>query len=155
MAFIKSVDYFIQPTYIMNYDKKYLYQRIVKAKNFIDKNYLKAIHLDKIYAEACFSKYHFIRLFKISYGISPHQYLIRKRINHAKNELRETEKPVFEIGQHVGFASPASFCHLFKKTTSLTPTEYRNNVRAKDQKRKVSPLSQVPGCYAILHEKIK
>ena len=137
----------------MEYNKKYLYQRIVRAKTFIDNNYSKAIQLDKIITESCFSKYHFIRLFKKAYGISPHQYLIKKRIDHAKKELRETEKTILEICQYIGFESPASFCHLFKKTTSQTPTAYRKKTKAFDLKTKDSPLSQIPGCYAMLHEK--
>lgn len=60
--------------------KIYLYRRIVLAKLFIDEHYAEDIDLDAIAGEASFSKFHFIRLFKMAYGKTPHQYLTRVRI---------------------------------------------------------------------------
>ncbi len=57
------------------YPKVYLYQRIVQAKLFIDRNYADKIDIDNISDEAFFSKFHFIRLFKRIYGKTPYQYL--------------------------------------------------------------------------------
>ena len=67
-----------------DYPKIYLYKRIVQAKLFIDANFSERIDLGNIADEAYFSKFHFIRLFKISYGYTPHQYLTRVRIENAK-----------------------------------------------------------------------
>ena len=54
--------------------KMYLYRRIVEAKLFIDKNYHQKIDLNTISDQACFSKYHFLRLFKKAYGNVPRYY---------------------------------------------------------------------------------
>jgi AraC-like DNA-binding protein len=69
-----------------------LYARIVRAKLFIDENYSSAIDLDTLSKEACFSKYHFLRLFKRTYNKTPYQYLSERRMSASP----EGEKlPVF------------------------------------------------------------
>jgi AraC-like DNA-binding protein len=86
------------------YPKIYLYKRIVQAKIFIDTNYNLDIDLDNISDEACFSKFHFIRLFKKAYGKTPHQYLTVVRIEKAV-ELLQSGQQVSEVCYAVGFDS--------------------------------------------------
>src|SRR5437773_5051678 len=69
------------------YPRQYLYRRIVKAKVFIDAQFSSAIDLDNIADEACFSKFHFVRLFKSIYGKTPHQYLTGIRVDRASEML--------------------------------------------------------------------
>src|SRR5579862_3113040 len=71
------------------YPKYYLYNRLVNAKLFIDKNYNTNINLHNIAREGYFSKFHFIRLFKLIFGHTPHQYLIHVRIENARELLRQ------------------------------------------------------------------
>lgn len=71
------------------YPKFYLYNRIVKAKLFIDRNYNNKINLHNIAQEGYFSKFHFIRLFKLIYGDTPHRYMTRVRIENAKDLLKK------------------------------------------------------------------
>jgi AraC-like DNA-binding protein len=86
------------------YPKIYLYKRIVQAKIFIDTNYHLDIDLDNISDEACFSKFHFIRLFKKAYSKTPHQYLTVVRIEKAV-ELLQSGQQVSEVCYAVGFDS--------------------------------------------------
>ncbi|HYG50869.1 MAG TPA: AraC family transcriptional regulator [Flavobacteriales bacterium] len=69
----------------LQYPKIYLYRRIVDPKLFIDQNYADNIDLNNIADEVYFSKYHFCRQFRKIYGKTPHQYLIRVRINTDAN----------------------------------------------------------------------
>ena len=69
------------------YSKQYKYRQIVKAKIFIDKNFAENIDLKKMAAQAHFSRFHFIRLFKNIYNITPNQYLTVIRIDAAKTLL--------------------------------------------------------------------
>lgn len=78
------------------YPRQYLYHRAVRAKLFIDANFAEPIDLNKIADEACFSKFHFVRLFKSIYGRTPHQYLTHVRIEKAKEYL--------DHGQTVAYA---------------------------------------------------
>jgi AraC-like DNA-binding protein len=135
----------------MEYSKQYLYKRIVLAKAFIDANYQTNINLTQIISEAHFSKFHFIRLFKSVYGLSPHQYLMQKRVRQAKMELKENDNSILDVCFNVGFQSHSSFTHLFKRQTNKTPLQYRYQAKANKIKGQKEPISLVPGCYALKH----
>src|SRR5688500_18723602 len=105
------------------YPKVYLYRRIVQAKLFIDKHYADKIDLNNISDEAYFSKFHFLRLFKIIYGKTPHQYLISVRIEKATQLLRSGES-VSDVCSQVGFDSLTSFSGLFKRIVGVSPSAY-------------------------------
>jgi AraC-like DNA-binding protein len=135
----------------MSYKKEYLYKKIVSAKQFLDKNCQDEINIDTLINVANISKYHFIRLFKKIYGVTPHKYLIEKRLKTAKLELENSKKSVSEICFEVGFSSVSSFCNLFKRATSKTPLEYRNTFNELKENRFNEPLGNIPGCYGLIH----
>jgi AraC-like DNA-binding protein len=129
------------------YPKFYLYSRLVKAKLFIDRNYDNNINLHNIAREGHFSKFHFIRLFKLIYGFTPHQYMIRVRIENAKELLRKD----FNISDScfkVGFDSITSFCGLFKKIEGKTPSQYQHAYRLRQENIKNKPQYFIPHCFA-------
>ena len=129
------------------YPKFYLYNRIVKAKLFIDKNYKDNIDLDNIADEAYFSKFHFIRLFKSIYNKTPYQYLTQVRIEEAKHFLR-LNYSVSDTCFMVGFDSTTSFTGLFKKVEGKTPSDYQIQNRLRQEKIKANPLHFIPNCFA-------
>lgn len=129
------------------YPKFHLYNRIVKAKLFIDSNYQGNIDLDNIANEAHFSKFHFIRLFKSIYGKTPHQYLTQVRIENAKHFLR-LNYFVSDTCFMVGFDSITSFAGLFKKREGKTPYKYQRLYRIRQEKIRAKPLSFIPNCFA-------
>lgn len=130
-----------------NYPKIYLYKRIVKAKLFIDGHFSENTDVDNIADEACFSKFHFIRLFKNIYGKTPHQYLIEVRINNAK-KLLEQNNPVLKTCYSSGFESVSAFNALFKKLVHKTPSAYQQLYRQRQQAIKQKPLQFIPNCFA-------
>lgn len=127
--------------------KMYLYKRIVKAKLFIDEHYSEKINLYSISRKASFSRFHFLRLFKSSFGKSPHKYLTEVRITNAK-KLLETNKSISEVCFLVGFESIPSFTKLFKKHHGLSPKQYVKKVQQSKIREMQSPLSFVPSCFA-------
>ncbi|WP_295794327.1 AraC family transcriptional regulator [Mucilaginibacter sp.] len=129
------------------YPKLYFYRRIVQAKLYIDDHYGDSIDLNNIADEAWFSKFHFIRAFKNTYGKTPHQYLIYVRIEKA-GELLKTGIPVSEVCYAVGFESLSSFSGLFKRVAGLSPSAYAAQQQNLQQQIKKSPLSFVPACFA-------
>ena len=129
------------------YPKIYLYKRIVQAKLFIDNNYSQKIDLNNISDEACFSKFHFLRLFKSVYDKTPHQYLIKTRIENAKYFLRGGYA-VSDTCFQVGFDSITSFTGLFKKCEGKTPSEYQKQNKIREEKIKTRPLQFIPNCFA-------
>jgi AraC-like DNA-binding protein len=129
------------------YAKYYLYARIVKAKLFIDNNYFENIDLKNIADEAYFSKFHFIRLFRKIYGDTPHQYLIRVRIERAKEFLAQGF-PVSETISKIGFGSPGSFAGLFKRITGQAPSVYQELYSRRQERIKQEPFCFIPNCFA-------
>jgi AraC-like DNA-binding protein len=125
----------------------YLYRRIVQAKLFIDNNFGEKIDLRGIADEACFSKFHFIRLFKMAYGKTPHQYLTAVRIDKAQL-LLQNNVSVTETCFAVGFESLGSFVGLFKRLTGISPSIYRRQQQQRKNAISAAPLNFIPNCFA-------
>jgi len=118
-------------------------QRLGRARDFIDHCYDHPLSLDQISEKACFSRYHFLRLFRQAFNKTPHQYLIERRIEKAKELLSDDELRVTDVCFEVGFQSLGSFSTLFHKTVGQAPVTYRERVQAK---------RQVPGCFLVMHK---
>jgi len=58
-------------------------------------------------------------------GKTVHQEIVRVRLEHAKTLLPQTQLPMPAITERCGFSYPSQLCHLFKKHTGTTPTDYR------------------------------
>ncbi|MGO3423941.1 MAG: helix-turn-helix domain-containing protein [Pseudoalteromonas distincta] len=71
------------------------------------------------------SDFHFNRLFKQAVGIPPSQYFISLKIQHARQLLRESDIPIIDVANEVGYVNPSHFARLFKKTTGLSPRAFR------------------------------
>ena len=130
-----------------HYPKIYLFRRVVQAKLFIDEHFAENLDLDNISDEACFSKFHFIRLFKKIYGKTPHQYLTVVRMERAKILLRD-DIPVSEVCYAVGFESLSSFSGLFRRLVGKAPSEYSQLQREIKIQIVKAPLQFIPGCFA-------
>jgi len=103
--------------------------------------------LNNIADEACFSKFHFIRLFSDIYKKTPHQYLSSVRIQNA-TQLLATGVNVGEVCYAVGFDSISSFTGLFKRVTGQTPAAYRHQQLQKKHDIAKTPLKFIPNCFA-------
>lgn len=96
---------------------------VSEAIKFINENLSSPLSLD-ILAEKLFaSKYHVAHLFKEEIGISPHSYIIKKRLLLAK-KLIENGQPITEVYQRCGFADYTHFFRSFKNEFGLTPKQY-------------------------------
>lgn len=128
------------------YPKQYLYRRVVRAKLYIDENFAR-VDLSEMADEACFSKFHFARLFKEIYGRTPHQYLTHVRVEKAKEYLAAGDT-VAKACYSVGFDSISSFTGLFKRRVGMTPAVYQaEKLRIKDEIAE-KPLVFIPNCFA-------
>ncbi|RBW67436.1 helix-turn-helix transcriptional regulator [Bacillus taeanensis] len=93
---------------------------------FIDENSEKPLNISDLANIASLSVYHFSRKFKKFTGLSPHEYLILKRLTHAKSLLKNTNFSINKISDMIGFSSPSHFIATFKKHTNMTPKEFKD-----------------------------
>lgn len=105
--------------------KSEILRRLSIARDYIISNYNKDISLEDIASMACLSVNHFLRTFKQAYQQSPHQFLTSVRLQQAKYYLKNTDYPVNEIVDIVGFECPSSFIRLFRNAFNVTPGQYR------------------------------
>ena len=82
--------------------------------------------LEDYAATCCMSKYHFLRTFKQTTGMTPIEYRNRVRIDHAKELLKNSYFSVCEIAESLGYTSLSYFSAQFKKATGLSPTQYQS-----------------------------
>jgi AraC family transcriptional regulator len=102
-----------------------LYQRLYRARDYIDANLMTTLNLAKVANIACLSPYHFLRMFKQAFGQTPHAYLTNKRIEWAQFLLARTRLPITEICFEAGFESLGSFSTKFRQVVGLSPRAYR------------------------------
>ncbi len=102
--------------------KRELYRRICRGKEMIDGQFTQPLSIQTIAREACMSEYHFFRLFKRMMGVSPHQYMVHKRLELAKCLLGQRQLPVSVVAIECGFADIFSFSKAFKKHFKINPS---------------------------------
>lgn len=95
--------------------------------DYIDARLGSDLSLAELSAHVAMSKYHFLRTFKHTTGVTPHQYILGRRLRAAATALRATKKPVARIALDHGFADLSTFNHLFRRVMGVTPTAYRCN----------------------------
>ena len=103
--------------------KKDLLKRVYRGRDYIDFNFRKSISIENIAREAMVSEYHFFRLFKAVFGISPHQYIISKRLTFANEMLKKKGFRVSDAAIESGFSDIYSFSKAFKKYYCISPSE--------------------------------
>lgn len=103
--------------------KKDLYRKVLKGKEYIDNNYLSKMEVATVANEANLSEYHFFRLFKATFDISPLQYIISKRLEIAKQLLQNKALKLSDIAVITGFSDMHSLSKAFKKHYGVSPTK--------------------------------
>ena len=121
-------------------------ERLGRARAFIDHCYDHPLNLDQISEKACFSRYHFLRLFRQAFHKTPHQYLIERRIEKAKELLKTDDLRVTDVCFEVGFQSLGSFSSLFHKWVGHAPATYRERARERELAKR-----KVPGCFLVMY----
>jgi AraC-like DNA-binding protein len=105
--------------------KHSVYYRLAEAKEYIDLHFTEEINLEEIASVACLSHYHFLRMFKSVFEITPYQYVIQKRLQKAADLIKSTGTPIGDIAMSVGFDNLPAFSDSFKKEFGVSPSKYR------------------------------
>lgn len=104
-------------------------ERIKRVLVFVEENISENISVGDLATQAGFSLFHFSRAFKLAVGVSPHQYILQRRVDVACEMLSKTKVGLAEIAYRVGFSSQAHMTTAFKKRFGTTPGRYRNTLR--------------------------
>lgn len=114
-----------------------------RARDHADRHYAEPIDVESLAAVAGLSKYHFLRLFRATYGLTPGEYVSQRRIERAQDLLRATGLSVTEVCVAVGFSSLGSFSSRFKAMVGETPSEFQARYAA-------AGAPHIPGCYVFM-----
>ncbi|WP_440814006.1 AraC family transcriptional regulator [Pseudomonas syringae] len=98
--------------------------RITRAAEYINDNFTRAIKLADICDAASLSASYLIRSFEQHYHMTPHAYLLNRRIQHARTQLKNG-RLIADVALETGFADQAHFQREFKKHMAATPGQYR------------------------------
>lgn len=108
----------------------------------MDSRFDRKLDIDTLCDEAHFSRYHFIRTFRSRLKETPHQYLMRKRIDKARELLATSDMSITDICFAVGFESLGSFSSLFRRAVGWPPSVYR----ARSIAQRNFPQKYIPAC---------
>ncbi|SHO54987.1 AraC family transcriptional regulator [Vibrio quintilis] len=100
---------------------------LLQAKDFIHDNLEHNLSIDDMSQAANISKYHFIRLFREQFGITPHQYILNCRINQIRRVVESGEK-ITDIAFRYGFSDVSHLNRKFKKVFGMTPKQYQRQL---------------------------
>lgn len=107
-----------------NFESNYL--KLLPVLQYIEENYKKAISLEEISSIVNLSPQHLCTVFKKTFQTTPYEYLIRVRIQKAKELLmRQSSIQIKEVCYEVGFKNPSYFCYMFKKLEGITPLQFK------------------------------
>ena len=100
-------------------------RHLLRARDVADARYAEPLGVDDLAAAAGLSRAHFSREFRRAFGVSPHVYLLTRRLERAAALLRNTDRSVTDICFAVGLQSLGSFTSSFTRTYGVSPTAYR------------------------------
>jgi AraC family transcriptional regulator len=99
--------------------------RLKRVLDYIAASLDENISLAQLAGIAGMSPHYFSELFKLSTGRAPHNYVLMQRIEHAKQQLRDSKHSIIDVGLDAGFQNPSHFARMFRKLEGTTPSIYR------------------------------
>jgi|GEM_PF-1081178 len=108
--------------------KKELFKRINIGLDYIHSNELQGLNLENISKNCGLSKFHFIRVFKEIYGVSPNDYIAQLKAQKAQLLLINTKKDLTSISLKLGFSELSAFTRFYKRMTGESPSSARSKI---------------------------
>jgi len=96
---------------------------------YIEHRLAEPLNISQLAAQCALSPYHFARMFRESFGVPPHQYLLARRLARARDLLRNSALALGDVALACGFASASHFANRFKQNMGGTPGAYRTVFR--------------------------
>jgi AraC family transcriptional regulator len=103
-------------------------RKLSRVQDLIESRLDADLTLQELATAAGYSRSYFLRAFRATTGVTPHRYLLNRRIERARRSLGETEMSIAQIAYCCGFSSQAHLTVAFRKVCGLTPGEYRREL---------------------------
>jgi AraC family transcriptional regulator len=87
------------------------------------------LSLASLAKESGYSRAHFLRMFRAATGLTPHQYVLERRLSTAQQLLRQSKMLLADIALKCGFSSQTHMNDVFRKRLGVTPLEYRRDIQ--------------------------
>jgi AraC-like DNA-binding protein len=110
--------------------------RLKRVADYVDANFAEPLRLADLARCAGLSRMHFAAQFRAATGLRPHEYVLRHRIERARELLRDPSVPLVEVALSVGFQTQAHFSTVFRQLVGETPGRWR---QSQCQDRETSP----------------
>ena len=98
-------------------------------RQYLDKHHSEGLTLASVSEQLNISEYYLAHVFKQEFGIPPMQYVMKRRIGEAQELLMNTELPVAEVADRLGYSSVCHFNAMFKKNVGMPPGKFRQSFR--------------------------
>lgn len=95
-----------------------------RVRRFLENSLGERFTLADMADAACMSRFHFARMFRISFGISPMDYVLRRRVEQAKQVLRRQDTTIASVAASLGFCDQSHFTRSFKRITGCSPRQF-------------------------------
>jgi AraC family transcriptional regulator len=104
-------------------------QRAVEAALWIDAHAHQSLDLNRAARVVGLSAFHFLRLFAVVLGVTPHQYLVRSRLRRAARLLADDDRSITDVAFEVGFGDLSNFVRTFHRAAGVSPRRFRAAAR--------------------------
>ena len=131
-------------------------RRVGAVARFMEERFSEPCSLGDLARLAGLSPFHFLRVFRATTGLTPHQHLLRTRLRAAANHLARSDAPVTDIALAIGFEDLSNFTRTFRAEYRLSPLQYRAqfHCRGPAAKARGAPPGSLPGSRGALADAV-
>lgn len=104
------------------------FQQIRLVRDYIQEHLHENILLQELAGAIALSRFHFSRQFRNTTGTTPHEFVLRQRITHARTLLRRTRLSLREVASACGFSDQSHMTRVFRTRLGITPGRYRREL---------------------------
>lgn len=113
-------------------------------RDWIETHLTENITLVQMAEQLSLSAYHFAHMFRVSFGLPPHQWIMYRRLQCARLQLQQSDADLLTISLNSGFATSSHLSKLMKQQLATTPGQYRNWFKSNNNSSLSSQLIQYP-----------
>ncbi|KEQ53862.1 helix-turn-helix domain-containing protein [Sphingobium chlorophenolicum] len=122
-------DYSAQPAPAAANNRGLARGRLKRVEDFVEAHLERPIQLHELSLVGGLSVSHFVRQFKLATGVSPHQFVLRRRVERAKRLLSHSDQSLAQIAYSCGFSHQEHLTHTFRRHVGATPGNYRRSAQ--------------------------